>query len=337
MYLGIYFFYLKEEFKLFRYLLKRLGLMFITFFITVFLFFVFIKLIPDNHVPAPGDGDDEWYEAQKAKEGWDEPIIVQFGLWIKNIAQDGTFGFSHYLHLDVSVAYFSKIDDSIKVNFVPYFLSIPIAIALGVLAALKKNKLTDNIISVGIMVFISVPYFVVAVLAQYVFYFKLGWAPDYKIATVSEFATLGTWYGLSTYILPVVVLTLSSIPGFARSVRAELTEQLTQDYMLLAISKGLTKKQAVYRHALKNALVPFLPAIFIGVIGIMNGGILTERIFRVDGTGRVYLDAFNARDYAMLMLVNTFGQFLTLVSAIVGDLSYTLFDPRVRVGSGKLS
>jgi len=107
--------------------------------------------------------------------------------------------------------------------------------------------------------------------------------------------------------------------------------------MLLAISKGLTRKQAVYRHALKNALVPFLPAIFIGVIGIMMGGILTERIFRVDGTGRIYLQAFNGRDYALLMLVNTFGQFIALVSAIIGDLSYTLFDPRVRVGSGKLS
>ncbi|AIO18369.1 Oligopeptide transport system permease protein OppB [Candidatus Izimaplasma bacterium HR1] len=310
--------------------------MIITFIITVFLFFVFIKLIPDNHIPAPLSGDD-WYEIYKAREGWDKPIIVQFGLWVRNIFEDGSFGFSVLLKRDVSSAYFSKIPASIRINIVPYFLSIPFAIVIGVIAALKKNQLTDTIISIGIMVFISVPYFVVAVLSQYLFYFKLGWAPDYKIATTSEFAELGTWYGLSTYILPVVVLTISAIPGFARSVRAELTEQLTQDYMLLAISKGLTRRQAVFRHALKNALVPFLPAIFIGVIGIMSGGIITERIFRVDGTGRLYLQAFNGRDYALLMLINTFGQFLTLVSAIIGDLSYTLFDPRVRVGSGRLS
>lgn len=311
--------------------------MFITFFITVFLFFVFIKLIPENKIT---DIDIELraqYERLKEREGWDKPIIVQFGMWVRNIFEDGTFGFSQYQKMDVSTAYFSKIDDSVKINFVPYFLSIPIAIGLGVLAALKKNKLTDTIISIGIIVFISVPYFVVAVLAQYIFAFRLGWAPSHVIATNSEFEVLGTWYGISTYILPVIVLTISSIPGFARSVRAELTEQLTQDYMLLAISKGLTKQQAVYRHALKNAMVPFLPAIFIGVITILNGGILTERIFRVDGTGRIYLEAFNNKDYPMLMLVNTFGQFLTLVSAIVGDLSYTLFDPRVRVGSGKLS
>jgi peptide/nickel transport system permease protein/oligopeptide transport system permease protein len=109
--------------------------------------------------------------------------------------------------------------------------------------------------------------------------------------------------------------------------------------MLLARSKGLSKSQATFKHALKNALVPFLPAIFIGIIGVINGGIITERLFRVDGTGSIYLAAFNASppDYAMLMLISTFGQFITLVSGIIGDVSYTLFDPRIRVGSGKLS
>lgn len=310
--------------------------MVITFIITIFLFFVFIKMMPDNFIPAPLTGDD-WYEIYKEREGWDKPIIVQFWYWVRNIFVDGSFGFSKILKRDVSTAYFSKIPASIKINVVPYFLSIPIAIVIGVIAALKKNQLIDNIISVGIMVFISVPFFVVAVLAQYVFYFRLGWAPSHVIATTSEFQEMGTLYGLSTYILPVVVLTIASIPGFARSVRAELVEQLTADYMLLARSKGLTKRQAVFRHALKNALVPFLPPIFIGVILILSGGIITERIFRVDGTGRLYLQAFNGRDYALLMLINTFGQFLTLISAIVSDVSYTLFDPRVRFGSGKLS
>lgn len=321
---------------MFKYFMKRLGLMFITFFIVIFLFFVFIKLLPDNYVPTPGTGD-EWYEYYKIREGWDQPIVIQFGLWIRNIIQDGSFGFSYLLKRDVSDVYFSKIPASIRINIFPYLLSIPFAVVLGILAALKKNKIADHIISVGIIVFISVPFFVTAVLAQYIFYFRLGWAPDYKIATASEFAELGVAYGISTYILPVVVLTIASIPSFARSVRAELTEQLTQDYMLLAMSKGLTRRQAVFRHALKNALIPFLPSIFIGLVLVFNGGIITEQIFRVDGTGRIYLTAFNGRDYALLMLVNTFTQFITLVAAIVNDISYTLFDPRIRVGSGKLS
>lgn len=317
-------------------MLKRVGLMFITFIITVFLFFFFIKSIPDNYVPSPGVGN-EWYEQLAEQEGWNKPIIVQFGLWVKNIFTEGTFGYSHIMNRDVSEAYFKKIPASIRINVVPYLLSVPIAIIIGVIAALKKNKWQDTAISIWIMVFISVPYFVVAVLAQYFFYWKWQIAPDYKIATASEFAELGFWYGISTYIMPVIIITLASIPGMARTVRAELTEQLTTDYLLLARAKGLTRKQAVYKHALRNALVPILPGIFIGIIGILNGGIITEKIFRVDGTGGMYLAAFNGRDYALLMLINTFGQFLTLVSAIVADLSYTLFDPRVRFGSGKLS
>ncbi|MFA7106177.1 MAG: ABC transporter permease [Candidatus Izemoplasmatales bacterium] len=319
-----------------KYLLKRIGLMFITFIITVFLFFMFIKLIPDNYVPPIFQGND-WYEINRIREGWDKPIIVQFFYWVRNIFVDGSFGFSIIYRRDVSSVYFGKIPASVKINIIPYFLSIPIAITLGIIAALKKNKIADHIISIMIMVFISVPYFVVAVLSQFVFYFQLGWAPSHVIATASEFAERGLAYGLSTYILPVIVLTITAIPGLARNVRAELTEQLTQDYMLLARSKGLTRRQAIFRHALKNALVPFLPGIFIGIIGVMSGGIITEQIFRVDGTGRLYLAAFNGRDYALLMLINTFGQFLFLLSAIVGDLSYTLFDPRIRVGSGKLS
>lgn len=319
-----------------RYLMKRIGLMFITFIITIYLFFFFIKLMPDNFVPSPGVGN-EWYEQLAEKEGWNEPIIVQFGLWVKNIFTEGNFGYSHIMKRDVSEAYFKKIPASIRINIVPYFLSVPIAIILGVFAAIKKNKWQDTAISIWIMIFISIPFFVVAVLSQYFFYWKWNLAPDYKIATASEFTELGFWYGISTYILPVIVLTVASVPSMARYVRAELTEQMTLDYMLLARSKGLTREQAVFRHALRNALVPILPGIFIGVIGILNGGIITEKIFRVDGTGRMYLAAFVGRDYALLMLINAFGQFLTLTSAILADVSYTLFDPRVRFGSGKLS
>lgn len=318
-----------------KYLLKRLGLMLITFVITVFLFFLFIKIIPDNRVPPIGS-DDTYYQELIKREGWDKPIVVQFGYWVRNIVTTGSFGFSKDHRLDVGYVYFSRIPASIRINIIPYLLSIPIAMLLGVIAGLYKNKAIDTIISVGIIVFISIPYFVVAVLAQFIFYFELGWAPSFVIATATEFAERGFLYGISTYILPVTVLTISAIPSLARSVRAELTEQLTQDYMLLARSKGLSRFEATMKHGLKNAIAPFLPGIFIGIVGVMSGGIITERIFRVTGTGDLYLRAFNNRDFAMIMMVTTFGQFLSLLTSIISDISYTLFDPRVRVGSGKI-
>jgi peptide/nickel transport system permease protein/oligopeptide transport system permease protein len=318
------------------YLLKRFALMIITFFITVFLFFVFIKLMPDNF--RDPFGDPVWYATLREREGWDLPIPQQFIRWISNILSDGTFGFSRTKAQDVGSYYFSKIPASIGINVVPYFLSIPLAIGLGVFAALHKNSYIDNMISVGIMVFISIPYFVIIVIAQYFLFFTWRIVPSHVVATSPQFSE-DFWWSLSTYIMPVLILTVVGIPGLARSVRAELTEQLTMDYMLLARSKGLSKSQATYKHALKNALVPFLPGIFIGIIGIINGGLITERLFRVDGTGRLYLEAFNASppDYPMLMLITAFGQFIGLLSSIVGDISYTLFDPRIRVGSGKLS
>lgn len=317
-----------------KYLLKRMGLMLVTFVITVFLFFVFIKMMPDNVAPTIGF-DQKYLERLAEQEGWHKPIIVQFGLWVKNIFTKGSFGFSQYLRRDAANVFFPKIPASIKINIIPYLLSIPIAIFLGITAALNKNKGIDTAISVFVIIFISVPYFVVAVLSQYLFYFKLGWAPTHVIATPSQFAA-DKWFGITSYILPVIVLTITSIPGSTRSIRAELTEQLTADYMLLARSKGLSTKEATYKHALKNAIAPFLPGMIIGIVGVISGGVITETIFRVNGTGRVYLDAFNARDYPVLMLVTVFTQFLSLLMSILVDISYTLFDPRVRYGSRKI-
>ena len=308
--------------------------MLLTFAITVFIYFVFIKMMPDNRMPTLGQ-DDGYWDRHIAREGWDKPIPVQFWVWVKNIFTKGTFGFSQLKRQYAEDLFFSKVPASIKINIIPYLLSIPIAIFLGVTAAIYKNKAIDNVISVLIVVFISVPFFVVAVLSQYVFFFKLGWAPSQFIATPTEFKA-DFWFGVKSYIMPVIVLTVSSIPGMTRSVRAELTEQLTQDYMLLARSKGLSSREATYKHALKNAIAPFLPGMFIGIIGVMMGGMITERIFRVDGTGAIYLEAFNDRDYPVLMLVTTFTQFLSLLTAILSDVSHTLFDPRVRFGSRKI-
>lgn len=318
-----------------NYILKRMGLMIITFFVAIFLYFMFIKLIPDNHVPPLGS-DDRHYQELVKREGWDKPIPVQFGYWIRNIVQSGSFGFSKDFQEDVSIAYFKRVPITVRVNIIPYLVSIPLAIMVGIAAAIHKNKLIDHLISVGIIIFISVPTFVTYVLAQYLFFFEWGIAPDYKVATAYEFALHGTWYGLSTFIMPIVLMTIVSIPGSARTVRAELTEQLTQDYILLAQSKGLTKRQATYRHALKNAIAPFLPGMIIGIIGVIGGSIVFEQIFRIDGTGRIFLQAFNSRDYSMIMLGTVFTQAIGLVAAILSDISLTLFDPRVRVGSGKI-
>lgn len=319
-----------------RYFFKRFGLMLITFTIVVFLFFLFVHMLPDFHKP-PINGDDANYWIQYYREGRDKPIPVQFLIWVKNIVTTGSFGYSQTQRLDVGLILFSKIPRTIMFQLVPYLITVPLGIFLGVVAALHKNKLADNVISVGIMILISVPTFVIAVLAQLYIGWRLHWIPTPPfVATPSEFAK-DFWFGIHTYLLPSVVMIMGGIAGWARSIRAELTEQLTQDYMLLARSKGLSKRQATIRHGLKNALVPFAPSIFLGFLGLLSGSIIMEQIFRVDGVGKIYLYAFNNRDYPLLLLNMVFYEFLGLTASILADLSYTILDPRMRVGSGKLS
>lgn len=314
-----------------KYFSKRLGLMLITFSIVIFIFFAFIHMLPDYNKSL---GNDPLYDIIREREGLDKPIIIQFFYWLRNIFVSGDFGFSAHKRQSAGSVVFSKIPNTLAFQIVPYIITVPLGIMLGVVAALYKNKTADNVISVGIMVLISIPTFVLAVVFQLIFYWKLHWAPSLGVASPSEFKA-NALYGISTYIMPTIVMVFGGIAGWARSIRAELTEQLTQDYMLLARSKGLSKRQAVYRHALKNALVPFAPAIFLGFLGLISGSIILETIFKVDGVGKVYLTAFSQKDYPVLLLNMVFFEFLGLITSILADMSYTILDPRVRIGSGK--
>jgi len=318
---------------LLKYTLKRLGLALITFSIIIFLVFVIIKSVPDFQLK-PLDMSEEAWQVIVDREGWEKPILEQFVNWLRNIFVDGTFGFSHKQGRDASEILFSKIPTTLKLNIIPLILSIPIGISLGIVAVMKKNKMTDHVISTGVIVLISIPVFVLAMLLQYFLVYVWEILPSRYVATAEEW-NADFWFGVKSYIMPIFVMTISSIAGWTRSVRAELTEQLTADYMLLARSKGLSKKQATFRHALKNAMVPFAPSIFIEFIGLISGSLIIEQIFRIDGVGRIYLEALNAKDYPLLMLNVCFYTAIGLIAGILADLSYSLLDPRIRVGSGK--
>lgn len=316
-----------------KYVIKRVGLMIITFFIIIFFVFVIVKSLPDNRMPELNMPDDA-YEALVRREGWDKSPVEQFFIWIRNIITEGSFGFSYKRNRDVSNVLFEKIPTTLRINIFPLLISVPIGITLGIFAALKKNKIWDHIISIGVIVLISVPTFVLGLLLQYLLVFRWNILPNLFVATPNEFAA-DFWQGIQSYIMPISVMTLSSIAGWTRVVRAELTEQITQDYMLLARSKGLSKTQSTFRHALKNAMVPFAPSIFVEFIGLLGGSIIIEQIFRIDGVGRVYLEAFSSQDYPLLMINVCFYTIIGLASTILADISYTLIDPRIRVGSGK--
>ncbi len=316
-----------------RYIRKRVGLIFLTGFIILFLSFYIIKLMPDNNRPVLGVDPIIW-EYIKLREGYHLPIPQQFLIWLKNIFFEGTFGYSFYHKRDSWLVLQGRIPETIKLNLIPYLIAIPLGIFFGIVAALKKNKLTDHVISFLVVLVISVPVFVTAVLFQYFLVYKWKILP-YAFVLPSYEASLDPIGNIVSRILPSVVIALGLIAGWTRSLRAELTEVLTSDYMLLAKAKGLKKSQTVYRHALRNAMVPFFPSITGAFISLLYGSIVVERAFGVAGIGDVYLGALGNRDFNLIMLYMAFYTFIGLIGALIGDLSYGIIDPRIKMGGGK--
>lgn len=319
--------------------MKRIGLMLITFVIIVTLTYFILNSIPFDPIRQfmdPETGEiPTWAWAVIEREGWNLPIYQRFFLWLRGIFGDYPLGYTTSQNVNSSwEVIVGRIPVTIGLNIIPFFLAIPLGITLGIVAALKKNKWQDHTISTFVMFFISVPTFVLAVLLQQIIVFNLRWIPTPFVFSRYE-AALDPWGNVVSRILPTVVLTLGPMAGWTRSIRAELTEVLTSDFLLLARTKGLTTRQATVRHALRSALVPFAPAIFVGFIGLMSGSIIIEQIFRVPGVGRIFLEAFNARDINLFMAVNVFFIFIGLCSGIAGDISFGFLDPRIRMGGGK--
>ena len=222
----------------------------------------------------------------------------------------------------------SKLPATMMVNIYSMIFAIPSGLLLGIFAALKKNKWQDYLISTLVMVFISVPSYVYALLIQYLLCYKLKLFP-------LQMNSGTNYFSLSMFrsVMPAVLaLAFGSIASLARYVRAELSEVLTSDFMLLARTKGLTRSQATIRHAMRNSMVPVFPMILGEFVGILGGSLIIETIFGVPGVGQLYLNSITARDYNFFMLLSAFYTLIGLVSGLVVDISYGFIDPRIRMG-----
>ena len=317
---------------MFKYALQRLLYMVFVLLIITAMCFTLIRLLPVAPLP-PGDPHTAVIEARREAAGYNEPIPVQFYIFLRDIFTRFDWGVSDSLAfgLDVWDLFLEKLPASMIVNLYSIIFSIPIGIALGIFAALKKNTWIDYAISTLTMVVISVPSFVYAFLIQYIFAFKLQWLPFLMAPTRDWFS----WELIKSLIMPVMALSFGVIAGFTRTTRAELTEVLTSEFMLLARTKGLTKAQATVRHAMKNCMVVVLPSIFGNFIGILGGSLIIERIFGVPGVGGLTLNAINGRDYNIFILTTCFYTIIGLAASLVVDISYGFIDPRIRMGSKK--
>jgi len=338
------------------YIAKRLVLMIFTFLVIFVICFSLIRMLPISIPGEPGsDKEGIFHKIQEALgreylgsdgEYHRTPIIQQLFAYISNIISpgfdEGGEQLSRWGYAWKGAYYFKnpadilggKLPATILINVYSMILSIPVGLALGIFMALKKNKWEDYVLSVVVMLLISVPSFVYAFLLQLIFAYRLKWV-DPMVLGINE---AGSWFAprmFRSMILPVVSMSLGSIAGYSRYTRAELTEVLTSDFMLLARTKGLSRAQATVRHAFRNSLVPIFPMILGEVISVLSGSIIIETIFQINGVGSLFLDSINNRDYDLFQFVAMFYIGIGLVGGLLVDISYGLVDPRIRMGGRK--
>lgn len=314
------------------YIVKRVLLMLLSLFVITTICFILIRMLPRE---LPEDKNlRELILARWGALGYGKPILVQYAIYIKNIFTAWDFGTSWYISAGEPAwnLIVERLLPTVLVNLYALMLSTPIGILLGIFSAIRKNGWQDHLISTAVMLFVSIPSYVYAFLVQYILCYKLGLFP---LTVLSLADAGGSWFSLRmlhSMIPAVIALSFSEIAGLTRFTRAELTEALTADYMTLARTKGLNKREATVRHALKNAMVPILPSIIASVVGILGGSMIIEQIFSIPGVGQLYIRSINLRDYDVFMMDTVFYTFIGLLAGIVVDISYGLIDPRIRMG-----
>ena len=317
--------------RMLKYVVKRLLLMIMTFFIITTICFVLIKLLPLPAVKEMGR-DVNLILSRREAMGYNKPILVQYFLFWKNILLYGDFGLGEQMYAgqEISTIMLQKIPYTVVVNLYSIIIAIPLGIIFGIYAALKKNKWQDHLISTAVMLFISVPSFVYAFLVQYLLCFQTGW---FSLTVASRETTPFISFEMFRSMFPAVLsLGFGTIAAITRFTRAELSEVLTGEYLLLARTKGLTRRQAIIRHAMRNAMVPILPIILGEFIGILSGSLIIEKIFSIPGIGSLYLTSIGLRDYNFFMALTMFYTLIGLVGGLVVDLSYGFIDPRIKMG-----
>ncbi len=321
-----------------KYVLKRVLFMLLTFFIIISACFILIRLLPNETATMFGK-DMQLVLQSRYRQGLTDingnpiPLMEQYLNFIKNTLIGGNWGTSEKLYFGQSCMdiFLSKLPATVLVNMYSSLLAVPMGLLLGIYAALKKNKWQDHVISTGVMIMVSVPSYVYAFLIQYFLCFKLKLFPLVMESGTDYFS----WIMFQSMLPAVLSLSFSSIAGYARYTRAELTEVLTSEYLLLARTKGLTRAQTTVRHALRNAMVPIFPSIIAEVIYVLSGSIIIENIFVVPGVGNLYINSITALDYNFFLLLSAFYTLIGLTAGIVVDISYGIIDPRIRMGSKK--
>ena len=264
-------------------------------------------------------------ERIRANLGLDRPFLVRFAEWAWHVLH-GDLGQSIFTNLPVTHMIAQRIEPTVSLMLLTLVFSICVAVPMGVLAAWKQGSLIDRSVMLLAVFGFSVPVFVVGYLLAYVFALQLEWLPVQGYTPLSA----GAWPWLANLVLPTLTLGGAFVALIARITRATMLEVLSQDYVRTARAKGLGQRPILFVHALKNAAVPIVTVIGLGVAGLIGGAVVTESVFAIPGVGRLVVDAILRRDYPIIQGVVLVFSFVYVLVNLAVDLMYTVFDPRIR-------
>ncbi|MGE4579638.1 MAG: ABC transporter permease [Desulfuromonadales bacterium] len=322
---------------MFQYLLKRLLMMVPLLLGITLISFVVIHLAPgeptDMQTDLNPEASVELKERLRAQYDLDQPLLVQYGKWLGRLARldfGDSFSQDRRPVLDKIL---ERLPITILINLLSILLILAVSVPIGVLAATKRNSLFDRLTTIFVFVGFATPSFWLALLLMDYLGVQLGLFPIAGIKSLGhEYLgwTEQIWDRVHHLILPVFVSAFGGLAGFSRYMRSNMLEVVRQDYILTARAKGLAERAVIYKHALRNALLPVITILGLSVPGLIGGSVIFETIFAIPGMGKLFYDGVMMRDYPLIMGILVMGAILTLVGNLIADLSYALADPRIR-------
>ncbi len=341
----------KEGMRMTKYVLKRLLYMVIVFLLVSLLMYSIYNLIPTD--PARAELEpmkntltpteyEARYQALRAEMGLDDPLIIRylrwFGFWpdvdgkVNGMIQ-GNFGYSQKYKTDVVNILPSRMLNTIYINIFSTLVALAITIPLGIACAVHKRGKLDNTVQVLSIVGYSIPVYIIALVFIWLFAVTLRWLPVVGMETPGNNFTgwRAFWDKIYYMTLPVLVMTVGSLGGMTRYVRAAMIESLSMDYIRTARAKGLRERVVIYSHAWRNALLPVITVLIGWFISIFSGSLIIEQMFGLNGMGQLYYQGLMNNDYELALAIQMFYVLIALVGQLITDLSYGIVDPRVRV------
>jgi len=261
--------------------------------------------------------------------GLDKPIYVRYFKWLKQVVVEHDLGFSRTYKKPTVEIIEGRVKNTFFLMLGAFLMSILIAVPIGIYSAINHYSKLDFIISILAFIGISVPSFWLGLMLIAVFSEKLGFLPAGGIQTIGM-DDIGD--KLKYMILPITSLSVQQIGSLVRYVRSSMLEVIQQDYLRTARAKGLDEDTILYKHALRNALIPVITILALSLPGLVSGAVITETIFAWPGMGRLLLDSVLSNDYYVAMLALLFLAVLTMASNFVADILYAIVDPRIRMG-----